>query len=183
MPGRPRAGRLAHRRTLTALNLYELCTGHCCFVGEDLSAAELAPAWQSVRQPLLAWYAETVPGCRPWAWWICDASAPRQCLAGQHVCPGRDEYITQHHRGRLYYGTPGVYACFQCWEECYESQARYLRRLALLLPQEEVKVPQDLADCDAWWQQHYAEAHPDPWTRGDAFAACEEFLSTQGIRA
>jgi hypothetical protein len=182
MPYRPRKVHQRPRRTLTALNVYELCTSHCFFHGAELPEADLPQAWASVRQALLTLYAQRVPGCRPWAWWLLEAPEPRQCLDGQHDCPARDQYMARFHQNCLYYGRPGLYACPQCWEEGYESQTRFLQRTRLLTPHEEALIPQAPQACDAWWVQQYgaAEAHPHPWAPGGALAACQAFLTTQG---
>ena len=182
MPYRPRRVTPRPRWELTPLQLLELCTGHAFFAGEELPAEELAPAWASVRQPVLALYTQRCPGCRPWAWWVCDAPEGRECLDGAHDARRRDSYITRHHEGRLWYGRPGVYACPQCWVERYENQSRYLRRLELLLPAEEPVIPQDLAACDAWALERYEDDAVGPWEAGAALEGSEKLLIELGGR-
>ncbi len=182
MPYRPRKVHQRPRRTLTALNVYELCTSHCFFHGEELPEADLPQAWDSVRVSLLSLYARRVPGCRPWAWWLLEAPEPRQCLDGQHDCPARDEHSARFPDRCLCYGRPGVYACPQCWDEQYESQPRYLRRLGLLLPAEEPIIPTNLAACDAWALERYEDDAVDPWEAGMALEGSETLLIELGGR-
>ena len=177
MPGKPRAGRVAPRWELTSQQLLQLCTRSCYVPEETLSAADLPHAWASVRDELLRRYAEACPGNRPWAWWLLEAPMPRQCLQGGHICLQRDRILQQEKNGNLYYGRPGVYACPACWQEVYESQARYLRRHQLLLPPEEGVVPLTLAACDVWAARQSTDDHRHPWKPGEALRWCTQVLS------
>ena len=176
---RPRKVHKRPKWALTPVQLYQLAAHSAFFPDEALSDTDLAPAWASVRDVVLRRYAEQCPGNRPWAWWLLESPMPRQCLQGGHVCP---------YRGRgapLYYGRPGIYACPQCWEECYESQARFLRRNGVLLPWEEGVVPLTLAACDRWAFQRYHKTvgdhevlddTPHPWAVGEGLRWCAAVL-------
>ena len=147
------------------MQMLQICTGSNYIPEETLSAADLGPAWMSVRETLVALYAQHCPGNRPLSWWLIEAPMPRQCLQGAHICLQRDAMIQAHKNGQWSYGVPGVYVgnCRQCWEECYESQCRFLRRNRLLLPAEEGSVPITLQACDAWAARQYPDDHPHPW--------------------
>jgi hypothetical protein len=177
MPYRPHKIAQRQKRVITPINLYEILTGHCFFHAEDLGD-DLPAVWARLRTPMLAWYAEVVPGCRPHAWWLLEAPAPRLVLEGAHRCPAREALMQTRD---LWFGRPPVYVCDQCWTEVYESQVRYLRRLGLLLP-EEVDVPYDLDECDAWFLEAYdGEEHPDVFETGMAFETCADFLRDHGL--
>ena len=165
---------------LTPMQYYQLCTEHCFIPTEALSSADLPQAWIRMRDALVLRYAQDCPGNRPHAWWLIEAPMPRQCLVGAHDCPQREVIIREHMQGRLYYGRPAVYPCPGCFDEVYESQARYLRRNGLLLPTEDNLVPKDLAACDTWAAQHYEDDHPHPWATGEALKWCAAVLRGVG---
>jgi hypothetical protein len=75
------------------------------------------------------------PGTRPWAWWRYEAREPRRRLGGKGVSL-RDDWS--------YWGTPGSYVYEyddDQWDPpVYETQAAYLERLGLLLPEERVST-------------------------------------------
>jgi hypothetical protein len=96
-----------------------------------------------------------------------------ECL--DRIGPRREEIIRREKGGHLYYGRPGVYCCRQCWEEYYESQARYLRCLGLLTPQEAQIVPVDLDECDEWRLEEYEDCG-DPSMHREQL---QEFLTRQ----
>lgn len=95
--------------------------------------------WRAVRKELLAMWISEQPGTRPFAWWLIDA--PR---AGAGPQP------RQHVGGSGRIATVGVYPetivaragapCFEFVDPDdpprIESEAAYLRRLSLLLPEE-----------------------------------------------
>jgi hypothetical protein len=157
MPARPRQGRRIPRRDLTEHQWYQLATGHAWFAG-FASAADMQAGWEHVRETLLAWHITHCPGSRPWAWWQLEAPAPRQLVHGMpHTCAPRQQHP------QWWYGVPRVYGCARCWDEAYESQARYLRRVGRLTPQDAAVVPAALAACDVWFTTHYPETdHPTP---------------------
>jgi hypothetical protein len=174
MPGRPRAGRLVTRRELDAHHICQLITGHVYFLGEGFTdAADLAAGWRQIGAALVVWHVEECPGSRPWAWWRLEAPEPRRLYTGEpHMCPARQ----RHGAAADYFGAPHVYGCTECFIERYESQAHFLRRLGLLLPQEEALIPRGLVACDRWWRSRYGDYEDHPARHGmDGF---RDFLAT-----
>jgi hypothetical protein len=134
---------------------------HRCGVarGSGDGSRSSSALWPPCAAAVVAAHAARFPGTRPWGWWEWTAPEPRKLLHGAHGCPARDRVIAER-QGRLYYGAPGVYCCPQCWQEVYESQTRYLRRVALLLPEETALVPVGLPGCDVWYAQRYPDLTP-----------------------
>jgi hypothetical protein len=174
MPARPRAGRRVARRELDVHHLCQLCLGHVFFRDTGFhDEVDMLAGWQQVGASLLAWHVEECPGSRPWAWWRFEAPEPRRLYTGKgHVCPVRQ----RHGAHADYFGAPHVYGCTECFIKRYESQAAYLRRMKLLLPQEDALIPQGLAACDRWWRGQYGDYEDHPTRRGmDGF---RDFLAT-----
>ena len=69
-------------------------------------------------------------------------------------------YAAGRSQRTYYYGIPNPIKFPQ--DALYESSARYLRRLGLLLPGEDAIIPQDLDACDEWFigRYEFIDAHP-----------------------
>jgi hypothetical protein len=90
--------------------------------------------WRAFADELLeAWVAER-PGTRPWGWWRLEAPEPRQVLAGvEFLLPGVGEWAWR--------GRDGLPVCRPgAGPITVESEASYLRRLKLLLDDEETAL-------------------------------------------
>jgi hypothetical protein len=161
------------RREYDALHVAHLETGHTWFINTGFADDEdLRAGWAQLRDAILAWHITECPGSRPWGWWHCEAPEPRQLLTGTpHVCAPR-----VRHQQQLYFGMPHVFGCPRCWEEVYESQARYLVRLHLLTPLEAARVPPDLDQADQWFTQCYGSIDEAPTPAG-GLEACRALLA------
>jgi hypothetical protein len=119
--------------------------------------AQLAGLWELMANRLVAAHAAHYPGSRPWGWWEWSSPEPLRLLSGAHRC----DRATRTGLQELYYGQPRYFCCPLCFEEGYESQTRYLRRLKLLLPVESERVPTGLDACDRWYERTYPDIlHP-----------------------
>lgn len=154
----PRSTRkmVAPTEALSAACREQLLTGHDFFgdgYGRDVlndptALSRMGADWQRYRGELLAeWIAEH-PGTRPFAWWQFDAVSRRETIDGsvhpfdrperRELC---DEWHAQHPSmgydrrfWELFYGRPAIVVGEGMVR--YESEARYLTRLGLLLPGE-----------------------------------------------
>jgi hypothetical protein len=89
--------------------------------------------WKEHRDELLEEWTTERPGSRPAAWW-------------EHDCPPRAERLKvggTGEQGAQVYGNRvcGYFDCDPADPPCVESMATFLRRLALLLPGEEMRIP------------------------------------------
>jgi hypothetical protein len=129
-----------------------------CIEQADMLAAQAA--WNVLRDELVSWHISKAPGTQPWAWWAFDSPEPRQLLSDPHDC--QRWAIMRRQGSTLSYGRPPIYACNLCFEECYEVQPRYLRRLGLLTGGEAMMIPEALDDVDSWWIKRYGPYDENP---------------------
>lgn len=102
-------------------------------------------AWREHGARVLARFVRDHPGTRPWAWWLADAPEPRRRLGGTGD-PLRF--------ARLAFGVPDSWQTAAHAGSCmargvpvdprdppvFESEATYLKRLALLTPAESKRL-------------------------------------------
>jgi len=105
-----------HSAELTKYQREYLLTGCYLAHGEAFATPETErQAWRDNRESLMAeWFTqEPQLFCRPWAWWIHDASEGRRLLSGE----------VSSSNGRDWYGTPSAGDA-----EVYETQFAFLWR-------------------------------------------------------
>jgi hypothetical protein len=155
---REREERRAQEETLCEpAELFALASGFGWLLPLGKDPAQLAGVWELMADRLVAAHAARYPGSRPWGWWRWSAPEPLRCLSGAHHC----DRATRPGLQELYYGQPRYFCCPLCFEEGYESPARFLRRLGLLLPEEAQIVPKSLEACNRWYERTYTDIlHP-----------------------
>lgn len=152
--------------------------------GEVIMAGdEIKKTWKAIQDGFLAEWIQKKPGSRPWVWWRWDAPEPRLRLGGvgtpEHeilaVAPFYEygipaswvsKFQEEYYNGRARDIHGNLIECQ--WKEGdfagktidprdpprYESQATYLRRLKLFLPNEQKKLrkknfaPENVIDVD-----------------------------------
>jgi hypothetical protein len=107
------------------------------------NATETVALWDQYGAALLEDWLRAHPGCRPFGWWISEARVPRRVLRGTALRvggPTREEIWWRRHFGVPFFlqvrpagfiGYPAI-----------ESEATYLKRLALLTDDERARVPE-----------------------------------------
>jgi hypothetical protein len=93
--------------------------------GPLLDEDQLREVWEEMGDSLLADFIAEKPGCRPWAWWVFDATEPRR-RTGDAPDPIGDE---------LWFGKPRLTRGVPP-KDAYESERAYLDRLGLLTDEE-----------------------------------------------
>jgi hypothetical protein len=120
---------------------------------------DLAALWREFVDEIVAEHVVASPGTRPLRWWQFSAPEPRRRVGGVGTpCHERLAYVLQHHLGvpwdwifhddidmYMRIGSPlGVPALDPANPPTYESEAAYLERLELFLPDEREQLkPKD----------------------------------------
>lgn len=117
------------------------------------SDEQLVEYWEKMREEILAEYISQHPGTRPWAWWHFEAPEPRR-MVGDPKEVGLepdDSPPDRSYKWKLYFGMPRNFRFLtKCivsgfglnsendarFESLFETQAAYLERLGLLMPEE-----------------------------------------------
>ena len=104
--------------------------------------------WQTRRAAILKQWIQARPGTRPFGWWQCEAPEARRRLGGT----GQATYEYLNVTPRYAFGIPidwwsggstrGVLPSVDD-PPVYESQADYLARLGMLVPNEAERLPAD----------------------------------------
>lgn len=123
---------------------------------EHIDLDRMRADWHEFRDELLQEWIEHNPGTRPFAWWRFDATERRRPTDGRpHPFddPKRIAAVARHYEqypgnardmDRLYFGVPAI--VFGDGLRRYESERKYLERLALMFPGET-----DLPGDDKKW--------------------------------
>lgn len=111
-------------------------------------------AWLVVTPYVMPEWLRELPGCRPYAWWQCEAPERRRCITGLHPLDDLDRrariertaeavddperFIAEH--DELRYGVPRIWLPSDVGTE-YEDETTYLTRLDLLTDEERARIP------------------------------------------
>ena len=102
----------------------------------------ISAMWAAVGRTIVEEWRQDAPGSRPRCWWLLTAPEPRRRLGGSGE---PDPRLRPRGQPDMRYGVP------TCWSAesdpadppTFESQATYLQRLNLLLPNERERLTED----------------------------------------
>jgi hypothetical protein len=128
-------------------------------VAEPPTGKQTAQLWEEFGPDIVTWWAKEKPGTRPRCWWNFSAPEPRRRVGGTGVTtreaiggevhissyglPDSEGWMMPKDKRWLPQSESGLPAFDTADPPSYESQASYLKRLALLEPGEEKRLKPD----------------------------------------